>query len=88
MNQEGRVQFATAAHCGGIPISQITAGNHPPRLFRRDIPGGEPEPAWKILAKLANAMDSPGERKSRHPERNSGPGSQENIPSLPTFNPG
>ncbi len=40
VNQEGRVQFAAAAHCGGIPISQVAAGNHPPRLFRHDIPGG------------------------------------------------
>jgi NADH-quinone oxidoreductase subunit G len=63
VNQEGRVQFATAAHCGGIPISQVTAGNHPPRIFRHDIPGGEPEPAWEILAKLAHAMDSAGEER-------------------------
>ena len=60
VNQEGRVQFAAAAHCGGIPISQVAAGNHPPRLFRHDIPGGEPEPAWEILARLAHAMDSAG----------------------------
>ena len=58
MNQEGRVQFAPPAHCGGIPISQISAGGHPPRVFRRDIPGGEPEAAWQIMAKLANAMSS------------------------------
>jgi NADH-quinone oxidoreductase subunit G len=59
VNQEGRVQFAPSAHCGGIPISQISSGGHPPRLFRSDIPGGEPQPAWVILAKLANAMPSP-----------------------------
>ena len=39
VNQEGRIQFAPAAHCGGIPISQISGGHHPPRVFRRDIPG-------------------------------------------------
>jgi NADH-quinone oxidoreductase subunit G len=59
VNQEGRIQFAPAAHHGGIPISQISASGHPPRTFRRDIPGGEPEPAWKILAKLADAMPLP-----------------------------
>ena len=59
VNQEGRVQFAPPAHCGGIPISQISAGGHPPRVFRRDIPGGEPEAAWQIMDKLANAMSSP-----------------------------
>jgi NADH-quinone oxidoreductase subunit G len=63
VNQEGRVQFAPSAHRGGIPISQISAGGHPPRLFRSDIPGGEPEPAWVILAKLANAMSLPGRER-------------------------
>lgn len=60
VNQEGRVQFATSAFRGGIPISQISAGGHPPRVFNRNIPGGEPEPAWQILAKLANAISLPG----------------------------
>jgi len=60
VNQEGRVQFAPPAHPGGIPISQISAGNHPPRLFQSGIPGGEPEPAWAILVKLTNAMSLPG----------------------------
>jgi predicted molibdopterin-dependent oxidoreductase YjgC len=58
INQEGRVQFATSAYRGGIPISQISAGGHPTRVFRHDIPGGEPEPAWQILVKLANAISS------------------------------
>jgi len=56
VNQEGRIQFTTATHDGGIPISQISTGGHPPRAFRGDIPGGEPKPAWEILAKLADAM--------------------------------
>ncbi len=60
VNQEGRVQFAAPSYHGGIPISQISGGNHPPRVFRREIPGGEPEPAWEILARLANAMSLPG----------------------------
>jgi len=60
VNQEGRVQFVTSAYRGGIPISQISVGEHPPRLFGRDIPGGQPEPAWEIMAKLANAISSPG----------------------------
>jgi NADH-quinone oxidoreductase subunit G len=60
VNQEGRAQFAPLAHRGGIPISQIGAGSHPPRHFQSEIPGGEPEPAWAILAKLANAMSLPG----------------------------
>ena len=60
VNQEGRIQFAPPAHRGGIPISQISAGSHPPRRFQSDIPGGEPEPAWEILVRLAHAMSRPG----------------------------
>jgi NADH-quinone oxidoreductase subunit G len=60
VNQEGRVQFAVAAYRSGIPISQISAGGHPPRAFRRDVPGGEPEPAWQIMVKLANALPLSG----------------------------
>ena len=56
INQEGRAQFAPPAHCGGIPVSQINAGNHPPRHYGGEIPGGEPRPAWQILAELANAI--------------------------------
>ncbi len=56
VNQEGRVQLAMPAYRGGIPISQISAGGHPPRMFRREIPGAESRPAWEILARLVNAM--------------------------------
>jgi NADH-quinone oxidoreductase subunit G len=56
INQEGRLQFAPPAHCGGTPISQVSAGNHPPRYYGSEIPGGEPRPAWQILAELANAI--------------------------------
>ena len=60
VNQEGRVQSVAPVYRGGIPISQISAGSHPPRLFQSGIPGGEPEPSWQIMAELASAMLSPG----------------------------
>jgi NADH-quinone oxidoreductase subunit G len=63
VNQEGRIQFSPLVYRGGTSISQISAGNHPPRLFRSDIPGGEPEPAWVMMAKLANAMSLPGRER-------------------------
>jgi NADH-quinone oxidoreductase subunit G len=63
VNQEGRVQFVPSTHRGGIPVSQIGSGGHPPRLFQSEIPGGEPEPAWVILTKLANAMSLPGRER-------------------------
>jgi NADH-quinone oxidoreductase subunit G len=62
INQEGRAQFADVIHHGGIPISQMSAGSHPPRVFQPIIPGGEPRPAWQALAELAHAM-SPQEKQ-------------------------
>jgi NADH-quinone oxidoreductase subunit G len=62
VNQEGRAQFADAIHGGGIPIREISGGSHPPRIFRQTIPGGEPRPAWQVLADLIQAM-SPQEKE-------------------------
>jgi NADH-quinone oxidoreductase subunit G len=65
INQEGRVQFAAPVHLGGIPIEQLTGGDHPPRLFRGDIPGGEPRAAWQILGTLATAISPSAKEISR-----------------------
>ena len=59
VNQEGRLQRALPVYRGGTPILQTGSGDHPPRIFRGDIPGGKPRPAWEILADLAGAL---GER--------------------------
>jgi NADH-quinone oxidoreductase subunit G len=56
INQEGRLQFAAPVHAGGIPLSQISSGDHPPRLFHKEIPGGEPKAAWEILGELADEI--------------------------------
>ena len=56
VNQEGRLQRALPVYRGGTPILQTGGGDHPPRIFRSDIPGGEPRPAWEILADLAGAL--------------------------------
>ena len=56
MNQEGRIQFAQPAYQGGMPVSQVSGGSHPPRLYSNNLPGGEPRPAWQILADLADAL--------------------------------
>ncbi len=55
INQEGRAQRAVAAYQGGLSIDQIRSGKHPPRIFQKEIPGGEPRPAWQSLATLAGA---------------------------------
>jgi NADH-quinone oxidoreductase subunit G len=57
INQEGRLQFAHRFSMTGAPVEQVSGGGHPPRVFRPDIPGGEPRPAWRALADLEGAMD-------------------------------
>jgi NADH-quinone oxidoreductase subunit G len=58
INQEARPQFSKPVYAGGIPIGQVSGGDHPPRAFRKDIPGSEPKPAWQTLEELADAMSS------------------------------
>jgi NADH-quinone oxidoreductase subunit G len=56
VNQEGRLQSARPFYAGGTPVSQVGAGSHPPRIFQAEIPGGEPRPAWSILAEMEKAL--------------------------------
>jgi NADH-quinone oxidoreductase subunit G len=56
VNQEGRVQPALPVYLGGTSILQTGGGNHPPRVFRSDIPGGKPRPVREILAELVGVM--------------------------------
>jgi NADH-quinone oxidoreductase subunit G len=58
INQEGRAQFSKPVYASGIPIEQVSGGDHPPRAFRKDIPGSEPKAAWQILEELADAISS------------------------------
>jgi NADH-quinone oxidoreductase subunit G len=64
INQEGRIQVVDPLHPGGTPASQVSAGNHPPRVYGGGIPGREPEAAWKVLAELSEAMPAEGEKGS------------------------
>jgi NADH-quinone oxidoreductase subunit G len=61
INQEGRVQAAPRAYMGGTPIAQIRGGDHPPRIYGSEIPGGEPRPGWQALAELAHGEPQPDE---------------------------
>ena len=54
INQEGRVQVAARAYEGGLPIVQSGGGDHPARNYGAGIPDAEAQPAWRILAKLAD----------------------------------
>ena len=49
INQEGRLQKADPAHAGGIPVAITGGGDHPPRTFEPDIPGGDVPAAWRAL---------------------------------------
>jgi len=62
INQEGRVQKVFPVHRGGTPLSQISAGKHPPRIFLDHIPGGESRAAHDVLAELYGAIS--GEDKT------------------------
>ena len=53
INQEGRLQAASALMAGGEPIEVTGALNHPPRVFDARIPGDEPIAAWQALTALA-----------------------------------
>ncbi len=67
INQEGRLQMASPIHVGGQPISQVSPGEHPPRLFLDYIPGAEPRTAAGILQELASALSG---NNPKMPEQN------------------
>jgi NADH-quinone oxidoreductase subunit G len=52
INHEGRLQQSWPAGRGGISVAQTGGGGHPPRVYSNEIPGGDPCPAWRLLAQL------------------------------------
>jgi len=58
INNEGRAQSVLPALRAGIPLSRVGGGGHPPRVFRKDAPGGDLPPAWRALLSIGN-MDIP-----------------------------
>ncbi|MEW6442416.1 MAG: NADH-quinone oxidoreductase subunit NuoG [bacterium] len=55
VNQEGRAQKAGTGFRGGTPVEQTSAGSHPPRVFRKEIPG-RTVPAWRILEDVSRSL--------------------------------
>ena len=53
INQEGRLQAASAVMAGGEPIAVTGGLDHPPRVFKTRIPGAEPIAAWQAVAALS-----------------------------------
>jgi NADH-quinone oxidoreductase subunit G len=58
VNNEGRMQHLEPVFQPGLPIRITGGGDHPPRVFAPDTPGGLPRPAWSVLTELAGC---PGE---------------------------
>jgi NADH-quinone oxidoreductase subunit G len=53
INQEGRVQFSAAAFAGGTPVRETGGRDHPPRVYGSGLPGADPQPAGRLVARLA-----------------------------------
>jgi NADH-quinone oxidoreductase subunit G len=53
INQEGRVQVASAVLAGGDPIEVTGNLDHPPRVFDARIPGDDALAGWLAVTKLA-----------------------------------
>jgi NADH-quinone oxidoreductase subunit G len=56
VNQEGRAQKVFPVHRGGEPLSQVSGGKHPPRIFLDRAPGSLPKAAHEVLAELYTAI--------------------------------
>jgi NADH-quinone oxidoreductase subunit G len=52
INNEGRAQRFKKVMTPGLPIRGVNPELHPPREHRKTVPGGEPRPAWQIVADL------------------------------------
>jgi NADH-quinone oxidoreductase subunit G len=65
INQEGRLQAVSRAYGGGAPISQVSGGWHPPRLYGIGLPDGEAKAAWQTLGELAKTGVSETENCTR-----------------------
>ncbi|MFO8082756.1 MAG: NADH-quinone oxidoreductase subunit NuoG [Desulfobacterales bacterium] len=56
INQEGRIQYASPIHRGGVPVYQNSKGSHPERLYGLGVPGKDPEACWEILAEFSGKI--------------------------------
>jgi NADH-quinone oxidoreductase subunit G len=61
VNQEGRLQYSSAVHAGGVPIWQETHHSHPLRVYGSGTPGSDPMPSWQILGELHRGLNPDAE---------------------------
>jgi NADH-quinone oxidoreductase subunit G len=67
INQEGRVQHSARAFAGGTPVLETGGGDHPPRVYGAGLPGADPQPAGRIMARLAGEPALEGRKAGNHP---------------------
>jgi NADH-quinone oxidoreductase subunit G len=60
INNEGRAQRFKKVMSPGLPIKGLDPSGHPPRVHSLSPPGGDPLPAWKVLAGIIERLG--GER--------------------------
>ncbi len=56
INNEGRAQRFKKVMTAGLPIKGLDPDLHPPRHHSSVIPGGDPRPAWKVLAEIIERL--------------------------------
>ncbi len=60
INNEGRAQRFRQVMQPGLPIKGSDSALHPPRTHHKVAPGGDPRPAWRVVAELIERLG--GER--------------------------
>jgi NADH-quinone oxidoreductase subunit G len=56
INNEGRAQRFKQVMQPGLPIKGLDPAGHPPRVHRTTPPGGDPRPAWRVLAEIIERL--------------------------------
>ena len=57
INNEGRTQSFKQVMEPGLPIRGLDPALHPPREIRKDVPGGNLLPAWRVAELLIEKLD-------------------------------
>ncbi|MCB2190635.1 MAG: NADH-quinone oxidoreductase subunit NuoG [Deltaproteobacteria bacterium] len=65
VNHEGRLQQALPAGEMGTPLEQIAGGNHPPRVYSLEAPGGGLQESSVLLDEVARELSRSSERLPR-----------------------
>jgi len=56
INNEGRAQKFRKVMNPGLPIKGLDPAGHPPRVHSATPPGGDPRPAWQVVAGIIERL--------------------------------